>query len=261
METPPRSAEQTGLQAPPSPKKRPRSKIVPMNVRMWLSENRIPLHKQGYVSETLFNDNQSFECRRVLRRCVVEFYTSVVVKRRPCTSKAHDTCGVSCIQQRCRDLSFLEQFSDVQTPRLEMFVAEANDDGEIEVVSVQRRALPLATPLLDCESVVSKLFALVREIGALGIVHGDIRIDNIVMNDGMVMLIDWECASRPVDGEPLSDIGTVRWDAYDASDWRNIDAHAAIEVAKALLSLSNISEHLVFDVNADALNHTALLFL
>ena len=196
---------------------------------MWLAEADIPLVKVG---DRLAAGN----CDAILVRktCTVYLHTDVVIKKRECRSSAHSRCGPSCLKMRCKELKFLNALSGDHTPRLLDVYAEHDDDGHIDIVTVQQRATPLLRPVGPQQ--VIEILELTRSIGELGVVHGDIRIDNIVQDadDGRVQFIDWECSVRMGEDDALEDMGAPRAD-FTPSDWRDVDAHAAISLCTDLL--------------------------
>jgi aminoglycoside phosphotransferase (APT) family kinase protein len=73
-----------------------------------------------------------------------------------------------------------------------------------------------AEDVLDgVQSLVDRLRAGIPEGRGAGIVHGDYRLDNVLVSDGRVVaVLDWEMAAL---GDPLTDLGLLRcyWDGVE----------------------------------------------
>lgn len=245
--TPPRSCSTAGGRtpmAPPSPPRKSRggsSRCRPDDlspeVLAVLETAKVPVQPAGHVARWLAQRRMTCQDSRVLSRCTVDLYDDVAVKRRQ--------CPVDCprlLADMLRDKPYLETADQLGfTPPVLMYVAEHDREaGELELVLVQRRAAPLAphskneasldVPAdIDVESLVVGILELVRAVAEEGLVHGDVRPSNVCLYEGRVVLIDWECAVRPVLGEALLDIGAPRLH-FSPKDWRDVDAFAALSL-------------------------------
>lgn len=244
---PPRSCSTAGGRTPARPPSPPRKagrggrRHLSSETLAVLEAAKVPVHPAGYVAHWLARRRLTCEDSLALGRCTVDLYDDVAVKRR--------ACPVDCprlLADMVRDKPYLESAEKLGfTPPVLMYVAEHDDEaGELELVLVQARAAPLA-PHSRCEdtltlpeevdekSLVLGLLELVRAVAEEGLVHGDVRPSNVCLYEGRVVLIDWECAVRPLRGETLLDIGAPRLH-FNPKDWRDVDAFAALSLCLLL---------------------------
>ena len=203
-------------------------------VKGWCASVDLDLVTSGYIHPLL---NESiFEWMDHRERSTLEFYDDRVVKRRLCRSASHAVCGTRCVEHRARDLAYMRELGGEFTPPLIGAYAEHDEDGIVDIVSIQYRAEPASTLIEsgNTDAFVNGLVELVIKLGNRGVVHGDIRMENIVLFEGKVQLIDWECAVTIGVSEQLSDIGAPRGPEYAPDEWRDVDAFAVASLVEAV---------------------------
>jgi RIO-like serine/threonine protein kinase len=64
---------------------------------------------------------------------------------------------------------------------------------------------------VEYKDVVTQLFRVAAALVAIGVIHGDINVSNLIYRNGRLSLIDWEMARQMGEGQELWDMCAAPW--------------------------------------------------